>query len=82
MLLALLLFATGDPLPRCNGAKRRARPRQRRRFRRVGDVRWAIAAPLGQGCGRWTADWSARPALRIGIAMAGLGLAVKLLVWG
>ncbi len=92
MLLALLLFATGDPLPRCNGVKNvvlgLANGVAAICFAVFGDVRWAIAAPLGLGLlvggrlGPIVVRRAPQAPLRIGIAMAGLGLAVKLLVWG
>jgi uncharacterized membrane protein YfcA len=88
MLLALLLHATRDTLPRCNGVKNvvlgLANGIAAVTFAVFGPVRWAIAAPLAVGlfCGGRLGPVIVRRAppvpLRRLIAVLGLGLAVKL----
>jgi len=88
MLLALLLWATAEPLPRANAVKNVvlgvANGIAALAFVVVGDVRWDVAVPLGIGLlaggrlgpiivRRTDPTW-----LRVGIAIAGLGLALKL----
>jgi uncharacterized membrane protein YfcA len=88
MLLALLLWATAEPLPRANAAKNVvlgvANGIAAVAFAVLGDVRWSVVLPLGLGLlaggrlgplvvRRVDATW-----LRVVIAAAGLGLAVKL----
>lgn len=88
MLLALLLLVTGEPLPHCNAVKNvvlgLANGVAALAFVAFGDVRWAVVAPLGAGFfvgGRLgptvVRRLPPRP-LRIAIAIAGLGLAIKL----
>jgi uncharacterized membrane protein YfcA len=88
MLLALLLFATGDPLPRCNAVKNvvlgLANGIAAVGFAIFGSVRWWVVIPLGVGLliGGRTGPIIVRRApagpLRAVIAIAGLGLAIKL----
>jgi uncharacterized membrane protein YfcA len=88
MLLALLLWATAEPLPRANAAKNVvlgvANGIAALAFVVVGDVRWHVVVPLGLGLlvGGRLGPMIVRRAdptwLRLGIACAGLGLAVKL----
>jgi uncharacterized membrane protein YfcA len=90
MLLALLLFATGDPLPVANGIKNAvlgcANGIAAVAFACFGDVRWAVVAPLGAGLliggrlGPIVVRRTPSNALRIVIAVAGLGLSVKLAI--
>jgi uncharacterized protein len=92
MLLALLLFATGEALPTCNGIKNvvlgLANGVAAVAFACFGDVRWVVAAPLGLGLlvggrlGPIVVRRAPHGPLRALIALAGLGLAVKLAVWG
>ena len=88
MLLALLLWATAEPLPRANAVKNVvlgvANGIAALAFVAVGDVRWHVVAPLGVGLlvgGRLgpVIVRRADPAwLRVLIAAAGFALAVKL----
>lgn len=88
MLLALLLFATGEPLPSANGVKNAvlgcANGVAAVGFVFFGDVRWAVVAPLGLGLliggrvGPIVVRRSPAGPLRIVIAIAGIGLAIKL----
>ena len=88
MLLALLLYVTGEPLPRCNATKNVvlgvANAVAATAFAVFGEVRWSAVVPLGAGLfagGRLGPIVVRRvPAapLRVVIAVAGLGLAVKL----
>jgi uncharacterized membrane protein YfcA len=88
MLLALLLWATTEPLPRANAAKNLvlgvANGIAALAFVVLGDVRWSVVVPLGLGLlvggrlgpvvvRRSNAAW-----LRAAIAVAGMGLAIKL----
>lgn len=88
MLLALLLWATAAPLPRANAVKNVvlgvANGVAALVFVVLGDVRWDVVVPLGLGLlvggrvgpvvvRRTDPTW-----LRVVIAVAGLGLAVKL----
>jgi uncharacterized membrane protein YfcA len=88
MLLALLLFVTGDSMPRSNAVKNvvlgLANGVAAIAFVVFGPVHWAAVLPLGAGLylgGRLgpviVRRAPARP-LRIIIAVLGLGLAVKL----
>ena len=88
MLLALLLFATGDPLPRCNAVKNvvlgLANGVAAVAFVLFGDVRWSVVPPLGLGLliggrlGPIVVRRSNPGVVRVVIAVAGVGLAVKL----
>lgn len=88
MLLALLLFVTGEPLPSANGVKNAvlgcANGVAALGFVFFGDVRWAVVAPLGLGLliggrvGPIVVRRSPAGPLRIVIAIAGLGLAIHL----
>ncbi len=88
MLLALLLFVTGDTMPRSNAVKNvvlgLANGVAALAFIVFGPVHWAAVLPLGAGLylgGRFgpVIVRRAPPApLRIVIALAGLGLAIKL----
>ncbi|MCU1367481.1 MAG: hypothetical protein JWL72_2911 [Ilumatobacteraceae bacterium] len=88
MLLALLLLSTGDPLPRCNAVKNvvlgLANGIAAVGFAIFGPVRWSVVLPLGLGLfiggriGPTVVRRSPARVLRIVIAIAGLGLAVKL----
>jgi len=88
MLLALLLIATGEPLPRCNAVKSvvlgLANAVAAVGFAMFGPVRWSVVLPLGLGLlvggriGPVIVRRSPAGALRVVIAIAGLGLAVKL----
>ena len=90
MLLALLLFVTGEPLPSANGVKNAvlgcANGIAAVGFALFGDVRWIVVAPLGLGLliggriGPVVVRRSPAGPLRIVIAVAGLGLSVKLAV--
>lgn len=92
MLLALLLFATGDPLPRCNAVKNVvlgiANGVAAVAFAVFGDVRWGVVAPLGLGLlvggrlGPIVVRRAPQGPLRAFIALAGLALALKLFIWG
>lgn len=88
MLLALLLWATAETLPRANAAKNVvlgvANGIAALAFVFLGDVRWDVVVPLGIGLlvGGRLGPVIVRRAdptwLRVAIALAGLGLAVKL----
>jgi uncharacterized membrane protein YfcA len=88
MLLALLLFITGDPLPRANAAKNvilgLSNGVAALTFAAFGPVRWLVVLPLGCGLfiggrlGPMVVRRAPQAPLRIGIAIAGLGLAIKL----
>lgn len=88
LMLALLLLTTGEGLPLCNGIKNvvlgAANGVAAIAFAIFGDVRWWYVIPLGLGCligGRLGPTVVRRtPAgpLRVAIAIAGMGLAVKL----
>lgn len=88
MLLALLLWATAEPLPRANALKNVvlgvANGIAALAFVIVGDVRWHVVLPLGLGllAGGRLGPVIVRRAdptwLRVAIALAGFGLAVKL----
>ncbi|MEO6122672.1 MAG: sulfite exporter TauE/SafE family protein [Ilumatobacteraceae bacterium] len=88
MMLALLLFVTGEPLPSANGVKNAvlgcANGIAAIGFVFFGDVRWAVVAPLGLGLliggrvGPIVVRRAPAGPLRIAIAVAGLGLAIKL----
>ncbi len=88
MLLALLLHTTHTDLPRANGVKNvvlgLANGVAALMFIAVGDVRWSVVGPLGAGAliggrlGPWVVRRIPHEPLRIGIAVAGLGLATKL----
>jgi uncharacterized membrane protein YfcA len=88
MLLALLLIATGEPLPRCNAVKNvvlgLANAVAAIGFAVFGHVRWSVVLPLGAGLlvggrlGPVIVRRSPAGTLRAVIAVAGLGLAVKL----
>ncbi|MCU1396023.1 MAG: putative permease [Ilumatobacteraceae bacterium] len=90
MLLALILFATGEPLPRCNALKNvvagLANGVAAVGFAFFGPVRWAVVLPLGIGLfiGGRTGPLVVRRApagpLRMIIAIAGFGVAIKLAV--
>lgn len=90
MLLALLLFATGEPLPRCNAVKNvvlgLANGVAAVGFALFGPVRWSVVLPLGLGfliggrLGPVVVRRSPAGALRIIIAVVGLGLSVKLAI--
>ena len=88
MLLSLLLFVTGDPLPRANAAKNvilgLSNGVAALTFAVFGPVRWGVVVPLGCGLfiggrlGPIVVRRAPQAPLRIGIAIAGLCLAVKL----
>ena len=88
MLLALLLYATGDTMPRCNAVKNVVlgvtNGVAALAFAFFGPVRWAVVAPLGIGSliggrlGPVIVRRAPAGALRVIIAIAGLGLALKL----
>ncbi len=88
VLLALLLAATGDSLPRCNGVKNIvlgvANGIAAVAFALFGPVRWSVVVPLGAGLfvGGRLGPVVVRKApvgpLRIVIAVAGIGLAIRL----
>ena len=88
MLLALLLFVTGEPLPRANAVKNVVLGLSNGvaavTFAAFGPVRWLVVVPLGIGLfiggrlGPVVVRRTPQAPLRIGIAVAGLGLAVKL----
>mgnify|MGYP001241884544 FL=1 len=92
MLLALLLFSTSDTLPRCNAVKNVvlgiANGVAAVAFAIFGDVRWEIAAPMALGLliggrlGPIVVRRAPQTPLGVFIATAGLGLSVKLLIWG
>lgn len=88
MLLALLLWATNETLPRANAAKNLvlgvANGIAALAFVALGDVRWSVVVPLGLGLlvggrlGPVVVRRSDPAWLRAVIALAGMGLAVKL----
>jgi uncharacterized membrane protein YfcA len=88
MLLALLLWATAEPLPRANAVKNVvlgvANGIAALAFVVLGDVRWHVVAPLGLGLlvggriGPIVVRRSNPAWLRVVIAVAGLGLSIKL----
>jgi uncharacterized membrane protein YfcA len=88
MLLALLLLTTGETLPRCNAVKNvvlgLANGIAAVGFAIFGPVRWSVVLPLGLGLlvggriGPVIVRRSPARALRAVIAVAGLGLAIKL----
>jgi len=88
MLLALLLYVTGEPLPRCNAAKNVvlgvANGVAAVGFALFGDVRWSVVLPLGMGLfaggrlGPVVVRLAPAGPLRLLIAIAGLGLALRL----
>lgn len=88
LLLALYLHTTSEPLPRANALKNlvlgSANGIAAVSFALFGPVRWSVVAPFGAGLfvgGRLGAAVVRRvnaERLRIAIAIAGLGLAVKL----
>jgi uncharacterized protein len=88
MLLALMLFATGDTLARANAVKNVllgvANAVAAVAFVAFGPVRWSVVVPLGAGlflggrAGPAVVRRSPATWLRVVIAIAGLGLAVKL----
>ncbi len=90
MLLALLLFFTGEPLPRCNAVKNvllgLSNGIAAIGFAIFGPVRWSVVAPLGLGffvggrIGPTVVRRAPAKVLRATIAVAGLGLAIKLAV--
>ncbi len=88
MLLALLLLTTGEPLPRCNAVKNvvlgLANGVAAVGFAIFGPVRWSVVLPLGLGLlvggriGPVIVRRSPARVLRAVVAVAGLGLAIKL----
>jgi uncharacterized membrane protein YfcA len=88
MLLSLLLFLTGDTLPRANAAKNvvlgMANGVAALTFVLFGPVRWLYVLPLGAGlllggrAGPVVVRRAPQGPLRVFIGLAGLGLAVKL----
>lgn len=90
MLLALLLLTTHESVPRCNAAKNvvvgLANGAAALGFAIFGPVRWSVVLPLGLGLliggrtGPIIVRRSPAAVLRTAIALAGLGLAVKLAV--
>ena len=88
MLLALLLLTTGEPLPRCNAVKNvvlgLANGVAAVGFAIFGPVRWSVVLPLGLGLlvggriGPVIVRRSPARMLRAVVAVAGLGLAIKL----
>jgi len=88
MLLALLLFATGEPIAKCNAVKNVvlgiANGTAAAGFAIFGPVRWSVVLPLGIGLfiGGRTGPVVVRrlppTVLRYGIAAAGIGVAIKL----
>jgi uncharacterized membrane protein YfcA len=88
MILALLLWATSEPLPRSNAIKNVvlgvANGVAALIFVSVGDVRWSAVIPLGAGVlvgarlGPIVVRRAPPTILRVVIGFAGLGLAVKL----
>ncbi len=88
MLLALLLFATGEPIAKCNAVKNVvlgiANGTAAAGFAIFGPVRWSVVLPLGIGLfiGGRTGPVVVRrlppTLLRYGIAAAGIGVAIKL----
>jgi uncharacterized membrane protein YfcA len=90
MLLALLLVATDDTLVRANALKNvllwMANAVAAVGFALLADVRWSAALPLGAGCVRGGLLGPAvtrrlpPTVVRVAVALAGLGLAVRLAV--
>ena len=90
MLLALLLFTTGEPLPRCNAVKNvvlgLANGVAAVGFAIFGPVRWVVVVPLGIGLliggrlGPVIVRRSPAGLLRAVIAVAGFGLSIKLAI--
>jgi uncharacterized membrane protein YfcA len=90
MMLALLLFATGEPLPRCNAVKNvvlgLANGVAAIGFAIFGPVRWSVVLPLGIGLliggrlGPTIVRRSPAGRLRALIAIAGFGLSIKLAI--
>lgn len=88
MLLALMLWATAEPLPRCNAVKNvvlgLANGVAAVAFVFFGDVHWDLVVPLGLGLlvggrlGPIVVRRAPQGPLRVVIAVAGMGLAVKL----
>jgi uncharacterized membrane protein YfcA len=88
MMLALLLFVTGESLPRANAAKNTVLGMSNGvaalTFAVFGPVRWTVVLPLGAGLfvggrlGPLVVRRAPHTPLRIAIAVAGVGLAVKL----
>jgi uncharacterized membrane protein YfcA len=88
MLLALMLWATAESLPRANAVKNVllgvANGIAALAFVVLGDVRWHVVAPLGLGLlvggriGPIVVRRSNPAWLRAVVAVAGLGLAIKL----
>ncbi len=92
MLLALMLWATAEPLPRCNAVKNvvlgLANGVAAVAFAIFGDVHWDLVVPLGLGLlvggrlGPIVVRRAPPGPLRVAIAVAGMGLAVKLALDG
>jgi len=90
MILALLLWATSEPLPRANAIKNVvlgvANGVAALIFVSAGDVRWSAVIPLGAGVlvgarlGPIVVRRAQPTILRVVIGFAGLGLAVKLAI--
>jgi uncharacterized protein len=90
MILALLLWATSEPLPRANAIKNVvlgvANGVAALIFVSAGDVRWSAVIPLGAGVligarlGPIVVRRAPPTILRVVIGLAGLGLAAKLAV--
>jgi uncharacterized membrane protein YfcA len=88
LMLALLLFVTGDPLPRANAAKNvvlgLSNGIAALSFAAFGPVRWIVVLPLGVGTfiggrlGPLVVRRVPQTPLRICIAVGGVGLAIKL----
>jgi uncharacterized membrane protein YfcA len=88
MLLSLLLFSTGDTLPRANAMKNLvlglANGVAAITFALFGPVDWALVVPLGLGLliggrlGPVIVRRAPQGPLRLVIAILGVGLAVKL----
>jgi uncharacterized protein len=90
MMLALFLWAMTDPLPRANAFKNlvlgAANGAAALLFVFLGDVRWSAVIPLGAGVlvgarlGPIVVRRVPPTTLRVGIGIAGLGLATKLAI--
>ena len=88
MMLSLLLYVTGDSLPRANAVKNvvlgLSNGVAALTFAVFGPVRWLVVVPLGFGLfiggrlGPVVVRRTPHAPLRIGIAVAGVGLAIKL----
>jgi uncharacterized membrane protein YfcA len=88
MMLSLLLYVTGDSLPRANAVKNvvlgLSNGIAALTFAAFGPVRWLVVVPLGIGLfiggrlGPVVVRRAPQAPLRIGIAVAGVGLAIKL----